>query len=90
MPWHVRASLTLMIVFADDRQVRAVWRETKTRAVTAWKIVRILLVIAIASGVLGQISGIFLSHGTVATSVLGGILYVVVLAAQTGVQTLFP
>ena len=50
VPWYVRASLTLMIVFADDRQVRAVWRETRTRALTAWKIVGILLVIGIVTG----------------------------------------
>jgi zinc-ribbon domain len=89
VPWYVRASLTLVIVFADDRRVRAVWQETKMRALTAWKIVGILLVIGIATGVMDQISSVFLSRGTVATSVLGAILYVVVLAAQIGAQTLF-
>jgi hypothetical protein len=78
-----------MIVVADDRQVRPVWRETRTRALTAWKIAGILLVIAIVTGIVGQVSSAFLSKGTAATVAVGAILYVVVLAAQVGGQTLF-
>jgi hypothetical protein len=89
VPWYVRAFLTLMIVVADDRQVRPVWRETSTRALTAWKIAGILLVIAIVTGIVGQVSSAFLSQGTAATVAVGAILYVVVLAAQVGGQTLF-
>lgn len=89
VPWYVRASLTLMIVVADDRQVRPVWRETRTRALTAWKIAGLLLVIGIVTGIIGQVSSTLLSQGTAATAAVGAILYVIVLAAQTGAQTLF-
>jgi hypothetical protein len=89
VPWSVRASLTLMIVVADDRKVRPVWRETRTRAVTAWKIVGILVVIGIVTGIMGQISSTLLARGTAATVAVGAVLYVVVLAAQIGAQTLF-
>lgn len=89
VPWYVRASLTLIIVVADDRQVRPVWRETRTRALTAWKIAGILLVIAIVTGIVGQVSSASLSQGTAANVAVGAILNVVVLAAQIGGQTLF-
>jgi uncharacterized membrane protein len=89
VPWYVRAFLTLMIVVADDRQVRPVWRETRTRALTAWKIAGILVVIGIVTGIMGQVSSTVLSQGTAATVAVGAILYVVVPAAQVGAQALF-
>ena len=89
VPWYVRAGLTLMIVFADDRQVPAVWRETRMRARTAWKIEGILLVIGIVAGVAGQVSSALMAQPAVTTVVIGVVLYIVVLVAQLGVEALF-
>ena len=89
VPWYVRATLTIMIVFADDRQVRPVWRETRMRALTAWKIEGILLVIGIIAGVAGQVSGALMAQPAATTVLIGVLLYIIVLVAQFGVEALF-
>ena len=89
VPWYVRAGFTLMIVLADDRPARPVWRETVTPATTAWAFVGILLLIGIVTGIAGQIAGAIMGQGSAVGLAIGAVLYLVVTAVQIGFQLLF-